>query len=76
MLLIKCEENGSMGKKLVNFTKKFMIFGNFLAHFSKIYSTNNFAKTNKIVKLSDVRFFYHSVRMRINHLDDSAERCS
>ena len=51
MLLIKCEENGSMGKKLVNFTKKLMNFGNFLVHSSKIYSTNNFAKTNKIVTL-------------------------
>ena len=61
MLLIKCEENGSMGKKLVNFTKKLMNFGNFLVHSSKVYSTNNFAKTNKIVTLSVVCNFPHSV---------------
>ena len=61
MLLIKCEENGSIGKKLVNFTKKLMNFSNFLVHSSKVYSTNNFAKTNKIVTLSVVCNFPHSV---------------
>ena len=63
MLLIKCEENGSMGKKLVNFTKKLMNFSNFLVHSSKVYSTNNFAKTNKIVTLSVVCNFPHSVSL-------------